>query len=238
MLARAFSKPSLARSARFFLASSWLASATTFCIVSWSISACRRTRRCQPSKAILFALTRASMFFRSRSTNAVKSTPGSRNWLISLAKSKTGVSPAAPFSVGLMSLDTAFSSAGLLSLETVLLSLDTALSSAGLLSLETVSFFVGLLLDTVAFFVGLLSLDTALSSAGLLSLETVSFFIGLLLDSVAFFVGLLLDTVAFFVALLLDTGAFFVGLLSLDMMSFPSGMVEYPRELSAASHCG
>jgi hypothetical protein len=55
---------------------------------------------------------------------------------------------------------------------------------------------------------------------------------------VAFFVGLLLDTVASFVALLLDTGAFFVGLLSLDMMSFPSGMVEYPRELSAASHCG
>jgi hypothetical protein len=84
----------------------------------------------------------------------------------------------------------------------------------------------------------LLSLDTTLSSAGLLSLGTVSFFIGLLLDTVAFFVGLLLDTVAFFVGLLLDTVAFFVGLLSLDMMSFPSGMVEYPRELGAASHCG
>src|SRR5258708_5082346 len=81
------------------------------------------------------------MFFRSRSTSAAKSTPGSWNWLISLVKSKTGVSPAAPFSVGLMSLD-------------------TALFSAGLLSLETVPFFNGLLsLDTVAFFVGLLSLD-------------------------------------------------------------------------------
>src|SRR4029078_6080962 len=178
MLARAFSNPSLARSARFFLAFSWLASATTFCIVSWSISACRRTRRCQPSKAMLFALTRASMFFRSRSTNAVKSTPGSRDWLISLAKSKTGVSPAAPFSVGLMSLAAAFSSAGLLSLETVLRSLDTALSSAGLLSFGTLSFFIGLPVDTVAFFVGLL-------------LDPVAFFVALLLDTGALFVGLL-----------------------------------------------
>src|SRR5260221_14015705 len=62
MLARAFSKPSLARSARFFMASCWPALATTSFIVSWRISACRRTRRCQPSKAILFASARASMF--------------------------------------------------------------------------------------------------------------------------------------------------------------------------------
>src|ERR1700730_14536352 len=105
------------------------------------------------------------MFFRSRSTSAAKSTPGSWNWLISLVRSKTGVSPAAPFSVGLLSLDTVAFSVGLLSLDTVLfsvglMSLDTALFSAGLLSLETVPFFNGLLsLDTVAFFVGLLSLD-------------------------------------------------------------------------------
>src|SRR5258707_2224814 len=161
MLARAFSKPSLARSARFFMASCWPALATTSFIVSWRISACRRTRRCQPSKAILFALARASMFLRSRSTSAAKSTPGSRNWLMSLVKSKSGVSPAAPFSVGLMSVDTAPSSVGLVSL------------------------------DTVPFFVSLLSLDTL---------------------------------------------RFFVGLLSLDMFSL--GLVECPRELVAASHCG
>src|SRR6266849_5616144 len=137
MLARAFSKPSLARSARFFMASSWPASATTFFIVSWRISACRRTRRCQPSKAILFASARASMFFRSRSTSAAKSTPGSRNCLISLVKSKNGVSPAAPFSVGLLSLDTVPFFVGLLSL------------------------------DTVPFFVGLLSLDMMFPLFGL-----------------------------------------------------------------------
>src|SRR6266403_1456611 len=142
MLARAFSKPSLARSARFFMASCWPALATTSFIVSWRISACRRTRRCQPSKAILFALARASMFFRSRSTSAAKSTPGSRNWLISLVKSKTGVS--APFSVGLLWDRVAF--------------------SVGFLSWETVPFFVGLLsLETAPFFVGLLSLDMMFS---------------------------------------------------------------------------
>src|SRR4249920_3477590 len=175
MLARAFSKPSLARSARFFLASCWLASATTFFIVSWSISACRRTRRCQPSKAILFALVRASMFFRSRSTSAAKSTPGRRNWLMSLVKSKTGVSPTAAFSIDLMSLDLMVFSVGLLSS-------DTALFSAGLLSL-----------DTTAVSVGLLSSGAAVFTAGLLSSETVPFFISLLsLDTVAFFfVGLL-----------------------------------------------
>src|SRR5258705_13404867 len=149
MLARAFSKPSLARSARFFMASCWPALATTSFIVSWRISACRRTRRCQPSKAILFALARASMFFRSRSTSAAKSTPGSRNWLISLVKSKTGVS--APFSVGLMSLDTVVFLVGLLLL-------DTAPFSVGLLSL-----------GTAPFFVGLLCLDMMLSSGGRMS---------------------------------------------------------------------
>src|SRR6476620_7356395 len=165
MLARSFSNPSLARSARFFLASSWPASATTFFIVSWSISTCRRTRRCQPSKAILFALARASMFFRSRSTSAAKSTPESRNWLMSLVKSKTGVSLTATFLVSLMSFDTGVFSVGLLSSDTALfsaglLSSDAALISAGLLSLETVAFFIGLLSSgTVAFFVGLLSLD-------------------------------------------------------------------------------
>src|SRR6266481_4173446 len=160
MSARAFSKPSLARSARF-LAASWPASTTTFFIVSWKISACRRTRRCQPSNAILFALARASMFFRSRSTSAAKSTPGSRNWLISLVKSKNGVSPAAAFSVGLMSLDTAPISVGSLSLE-------TAPFFVGLLSSDTVPFSVDLLLwDTVPFFVGLLSLDMMFPLFGL-----------------------------------------------------------------------
>src|SRR5258705_2211788 len=97
------------------------------------------------------------MFFRSRSTSAAKSTPGSRNWLMSLVKSKTGVSPTATFLVGLMSLDTVVFSVGLLPS-------DTALFSAGLLSLETVPFFIGLLSsDTVAFFVGLLSLDMMFS---------------------------------------------------------------------------
>src|SRR6476620_12209492 len=156
MLARAFSKPSLARSARFFLASCWLASATTFFIVSWSISACQRTRRCQPSKAILFALARASMFFRSRSTCAAKSTPGSWNWLISLVKSKTGVS--APFSVGLMSLDTVVFLVGLLLL-------DTAPFSVGLRALETAPFFVGLLFLDMMFSLGLVECPRELVAA-------------------------------------------------------------------------
>ena len=163
MLAKAFSKPSLARSARFFLASSWPASATTFFIVSWSISACRRTSRCQPSKAILFALARASMFFRSRSTSAAKSTPGSRNWLMSLVKSKTGVSPAAPFSVGL----TVVGHGGLFSwfalvrcclCQQICCRLTRASDTDTLFSrfavVETAPFFIGLpSSDTVAFFV-------------------------------------------------------------------------------------
>src|SRR6266566_995049 len=156
MLARAFSKPSLARSERFFMASCWPALATTSFIVSWRISACRRTRRCQPSKAILFALARASMFFRSRSTSAAKSTPGSRNWLISLVKSKTGVS--APFSVGLMSLDTVVFLVGLLLL-------DTAPFSVGLRSLETAPFFVGLLSLDMMFSLGLVECPRELVAA-------------------------------------------------------------------------
>src|SRR4029079_4613187 len=212
MLARAFSKPSLARSARF-MGSSCPASATTFFIVSWKISACRRPRRCQPSKAILFASARAWMFFRSRSTRAAKSTPGSRNWLISLVKSKNGVSRAVPFSVGLLSLDTALG----------LLSLDTVPCSLGLLSL-----------NTVPCSVGLLSVDTAPFFLRLLPLGTVSFFVRLLsLDTVPFFFRLLsLDTVPFFFRLLsLDTVPFFFRLLSLDMMFPLFGLVERPRAL-------
>src|SRR3954454_15584658 len=112
------------------------------------------------------------MFFRSRSTRAAKSTPGSWNWLISLVKSKN-VSPAVPCSVDLLSLNTAPCSVGLLFLNTVtrsvgLVPLKSVTCSVGLLSLDTVLCFVRLLsLDTLAFFVRLLPLDRMLPLFGL-----------------------------------------------------------------------
>ena len=102
------------------------------------------------------------MFFRSRSTSAAKSTPGSRNWLMSLVKSKTGVSPTATFSVGLLAWDTGgvFSRFAVVGHGTLF----SGFAVVPFAVVETVPFFIGLLSsDTVASFVGLLSLDMVFS---------------------------------------------------------------------------